>query len=169
MTLAELLVSLVLLGLTLAGLFTGLDHGQRAWAIGAGQVESQQSARLALDRLAHEIRGAGAGGGAFDAILVAEPGRIVLQSDVDGDGALASPGETVTWRLSDTVLRRDAGGGGQPVVDGVRSLVLEYLDASGRVTTVPGEARTVVVTLTTAGGSAGVTTTLATRVRVRNR
>ncbi len=171
MNLAELLVSLVILGFTMAGLFTCLDHTQRAWAIGAARVESQQGARVALERLTRELRSAGAGSDAFDAISVAEPDRITLHSDLDGDGAATGRGETVAWRLVDRVLRRDAGGGAQPVVDGVRSLVLEYLDATGRPAAAPGAARTVVVTLTTEGGAggAGATTTIATRVRLRNR
>ncbi len=170
MHLAELLVSLALLGLTLAGLFTCLDHGQRAYAIGVARVEAQQSARVALERLAGEIRGAGVGGAGFDAIAVAEPARIVLQSDLDGDGATTGRGEAITWRLAGTVLRRDAGGGAQPVVEGVASLRLEYLDAAGGATSVPGAVRTVVITLTTEGLTAGGgATTLATRVRLRNR
>lgn len=171
MSLPELLVSLALLALTLAGLFTGLDHVQRAYAIGAARVAAQQSARIAVERLAREIRGAGVGPGAFDAIAVAEPARIVLRSDLDGDGTAAGRGETVVWTLAGTVLRRDAGGGAQPVVEGVRSLLLEYLDAVGQPTGAPGEVRTVVITLTTEGRQAGAdgATTLATRVRLRNR
>jgi type II secretory pathway component PulJ len=170
-SLAELLVTLALLGLTLAGLFTGLDHVQRAYAIGAARVVSQQSARIAVERLARELRGAGAGDGAFDAISVAEPARVVLHGDLDGDGTAAGGGETITWRLAGTVLRRDAGGGAQPIVEGVRSLLLEYLDSAGRPTSVPGEVRTVVITLTTVGGQPGAdgATTLRTRVRLRNR
>jgi type II secretory pathway component PulJ len=170
-SLAELLVSLALVGLTLAGLFTALDAGQRAYAVGAARVESQQSARAALERLAREIRGAGAGGTAFDALSVAEPDRIVLHADLDGDGTVTGRGEAIVWRLDRPVLRRDAGGGAQPVVEGVRSLVLEYLDAAERRTSVPGEVRTVVIALTTEGRGqgSGATTTLAARVRLRNR
>jgi type II secretory pathway component PulJ len=170
-TLAELLVTLAVLGLTLAGLFTGLDHGQHAYAIGMARVESQQSARIALERLARELRGAGAGGEAFDAISVAEPERVVLHVDLDGDGAARGRGETIAWRLAETVLRRDAGGGAQPVVEGVRSLRLEYLDVAGRPARAPGEVRSVVITLTTEGGrpGAGGATTFTTRVGLRNR
>lgn len=169
--LAELLTSLALVGLTLAGLFTCLDQVQRAYTIGAARVGSQQSARIALERLAREIRGAGVGSGAFDAIGVAEPERIVLHADLDGDGVPTGRGETIVWRLAETVLRRDAGGGAQPIVEGVRSLRLEYLDAASRPTSVPGEVRTVVIRLTTEGGQAGGAgaTTLWTRVRLRNR
>src|SRR5437763_1393864 len=74
-------------------------------------------------------------------------------------------------RGAGAVLRRDAGGGAQPVVEGVLRLRLEYLDFAGRPTRVPGEVRTVVITLTTEGGQpgAGGATTLTTRVGLRNR
>ena len=172
MNLAELLVALALLGFTLSGLLLALEQGQQAYAIGAARVEAQQNGRIALERLTREIRGAGAGGADFDAISVAEPQRIVLHLDKTGDGAIGERGRTITWRLLGTVLRRDAGAGAQPVIDGVRSLALEYRDARGRSTPVPGEVRTVVITLTTTGDGgppgAGLTT-FTTQVRLRNR
>jgi len=207
--LAELLVTIALLGTVFAGTLTALEQGQRAYTIGAARVEAQQNGRFALERLASEVRNAGAGGVGFDAISVAERERIILHVDRDGDGrttALASEirnagaggvgfdaisvaererivlhvdrdgdgrttarDETITWRLAGTVLRRDAGGGAQPIVDGVRSLVLEYLDAARRPTAVPAEVRTVVITLTTegAGGIGALTLTTQTRLRTR--
>lgn len=178
MRLAELLVSIALVGLAMAGLFVLADQAQRAYAVGSATVASQQNARMALERLAADLRSAGAGPpGAFDAIAAAEPERVVIQSDLDGDGRIAGAGETVAWLLREGVLRRDAGGGAQPVVDDVRAFSLGYLDGRGRPTRVPGDVRTVTVTLTTGAGAAddglaagpGMTTTLATRVRLRNR
>ena len=168
MSLAELLASIALVGLAMAGLFVLADQAQRAYAVGSATVASQQNARVALERLATDLRGAGAGPpGPFDAVAVAEPERVVLQSDLDGDGRIAGAGESVTWLLRGSVLRRDAGGGAQPVVGDVRAFRLGYLDARGETTPVPADVRTVTVTLTTIAG--GVTTTLATRVRLRNR
>ena len=46
--LAELLVALALLGLTLSGMLGALEQGQRAYAIGAARVEAQQNGRIAL-------------------------------------------------------------------------------------------------------------------------
>ena len=66
----------------------------------------------------------------------------------------------------------DAGGGAQPIIDGVRKFALEYLDASDRVGASADDARTVVITLSTdAAGEAAdrSVTTYATRVRLRNR
>jgi len=59
----------------------------------------------------------------------------VLHSDLDGDGVVAGAGETITWHLVGKTLRRDAGGGAQPIIDGVQSFALEYLDALDRSVT----------------------------------
>jgi prepilin-type N-terminal cleavage/methylation domain-containing protein len=171
MTLTELLVALALVGVLSMAALGLLEQGQRAWATGAARAESQQSARVALGRLVADVRAAGFGREGFDAVAVAEPDRIVLQQDLDGDGAIAAAGERVTWRLAGSILRRDAGGGAQPVVNGVRGLELRYLDARGMATSAPAEVRSVVVALATApdGGSASPTTSVSTRVRLRNR
>lgn len=177
MTLAELLVSTVAAGLVLSGAVSVLGAGQRLHAVGAARVESQQAARVALDRLARDIRGAGRGPHpeAFDAVAVAELQRLVLQQDTDGDGAIAAPGERVTWRLADGVLRRDAGAGGQPVVEGVLDVALRYLDEAGEPAVNPGDVRSVVVSITVgpvlADRSLGrrALTALSSRVRLRNR
>lgn len=177
MQLADLLVSIAVLGLVLAGAFTLLDQGQRSYAIGAARVEAQQSARIAVDRIAHDIRNAGLGlpNAEFAAISVAEPQRIVMHYDLNQDGVIAGPRETVTWLLRGNVLRRNAGGGAQPIIQGVRSFSLSYFDATGNMTAVPTDVRTVLVTLTTGPEhsaslfASGVATTVSTQVRVRNR
>ena len=174
MHLADLLVAAAVFGVVSAGMLTVLDESLRVYTVGAARAESQQSGRVAVERLAGEIRTAGLGphASAFPAITVAEPTRIVLHHDLDGDGSVAGPGETITWRLTGATLRRDAGGGAQPVIDGVRRFALEYLDASDRVAASADDARTVVITLSTdAAGEAAdrSVTTYATRVRLRNR
>ncbi|PYM30241.1 MAG: hypothetical protein DMD80_04125 [Candidatus Rokuibacteriota bacterium] len=172
-TLAELLVALVTFGLVAAAVVTLLDEGQRAWAYGAARAETQQSARVAMARLTAEIRGAGRGGQGFAAVAVAAPEQIVLQQDLDGDGVIAARGERVTWRLDGAILRREAGGGAQPIINGVRALTLTYFDAAGAPTTTPAEVRSVEIVLVTrpdysvAGSS--VSTVLTTHVRLRNR
>jgi hypothetical protein len=178
MLFAELLVATSLLGLIFAATTPVLQHVLGAFADGAARVETQQASRVALERLAHDIRGAGYGGGPeqFAAVAAAEPSRIVVQSDLDGDGTVGAIGETVTWRLaSGGILRRDAGGGAQPVVNGVRAFTLTYLDARGAVTSVASAVRAVRIELITesvrpaAPGARGVVSALATTVGLRNR
>lgn len=170
MKLVDLLVALAVAGLVLSATLAVFAQGQRAYVEGAARVESQQSARIALARMAREIRQAASGTG-LAPIAVAEPSRLVLRRDADGGAA--GRGATVTWQLVGSVLRRNAGAGAQPIINGVRSLVFTYLDAGGRATTAPADVRAVAVTLTTApehvraGGD--VQTRLTTEVTLRNR
>ena len=166
--LADLLVAVAVLGFVMGANFVLLDQGQRAYLTGAARVEAQQTARIALIRIANDIRTAGSSLAhpAFAAISVAEPARLVLHRDWDGDGVIAGPSETVTWLLDGTTLRRNAGGGAQPIVNGARALAFAYFDAAGEPTTAPEDVRSVRVTLTT-----GTTTrtTVTTQIRLRNR
>jgi hypothetical protein len=93
----------------------------------------------------------------------------------DRDGAVSGPGDTVTWRLVGTVLRRDAGGGAQPVAMGIRELAFTYLDGDGVRTDVPEAIRALVVRLVAEPDharpppGATVLTTLETTIRLRHR
>ena len=104
-----------------------------------------------------------------------EPQRVTVQQDIDGDGVIAAPGERVSWHLTGDVLRRDAGAGAQPVVEGVLDLSLRYLDRAGEVVSAPGAVRSIAVVLVVGpvvAGRAqarGSPTTLSTRIRLRNR
>jgi hypothetical protein len=151
MTLADILVSTAVLGLALGATLTSLEQGQKAWAIGAARVEAQQSGRAALAWLAAELRTAGQGPGPrrIPTLSVAEPTRVVVRVDRDGDGIIAGATEEITWRLAGEVLRRDAGGGAQPVINGVRALTLAYFDVTGAPTAEPAAVRRVAITLAT--------------------
>jgi hypothetical protein len=108
------------------------------------------------------------------ALSVIEPARVVLHVDRDHDGVVG-PAETITWRLAGDVLRRDAGGGAQPVANGVRALALAYFDADGLPTADPRAVRSITVSLTTRPDHAPTpttrpfVTTLTTEVNLRNR
>ena len=177
MTLADVLVSTALVGVVCGGTLVLLQQGQQAWAVGAARVEAQQSARAALTWLTGELRVAGQGGGPerVPALSVIEPARVVLHVDRDRDGVIAGSGETITWRLAGDVLRRDAGGGAQPVANGVRALALAYFDGDGLPTADPRAVRSITVSLTTRPDHAPTpttrtfVTTLTTEVNLRNR
>jgi type IV pilus assembly protein PilW len=176
-TLADLLVSLSVLGLVLAATLVTLEQGQQAWTVGAARVEAQQAARAALTWLTAEVRAAGWGttGTSQPAISVAEPTRLVLHIDKNHDGVIAGSGETIVWRLDKDILRRDTGGGGQPVINGVRVLTFAYFDAMGLPTATAAAVRVVRITLSTradhaaAPGVAALGATLTTEIRLRNR
>jgi len=115
--LAELLVVTAVLGLTMAGLLGLLTTGQRTYLFASTLVDSQQNARVAIDRLAKDIREAGyhprppdtapatcpSGAGnlypsgppcwSFYPITSQSATGFTLQYDWNGDGASAASGK----------------------------------------------------------------------------
>jgi len=171
-SLVDLLVALAIGGGLIASTATLLHLGVRAWLWGAAQVEAQQSARYALERMASELREAGydptvAG---IAAVIVAEPTRIAFQRDLNGNGLVDATRERVTYllRAGESTLRRDAGGGAQPVIEGVRVFRLTYLDRAGAETTDPDAVIAVRVRLEVGGGG-GSGVLMETQATLRNR
>lgn len=169
-SLVDLLVALAVGGGLMASTLTLLHLGLRAWVWGAARVEAQQSARYALERLAGELREAG-----YDPtvagvapVVLAEPTRVVFQRDLNGNGVVDPTRERVTYllRAGETILRRDAGGGAQPVVEGVRGFRLVYLDRGGAPTTDPAAVTAVRIRLEIGGVDAGVV--METQATLRN-
>jgi hypothetical protein len=170
----DLLVALAVGGAVMAASGMLLHQGLQAWVWGVSRVEAQQSARYALERMTGELREAGydptvAG---FAAVVVAEPARIVFQRDFNGNGVVDATRERVTYvlRAGETTLRRDAGGGAQPVIEGVRAFRLTYLDRAGLETTNPAAVRAVRVRLEVGdrglGGGTGIV--METQATLRN-
>ena len=170
-SLVELLVATAVMGLLMAATLSLLQSGIAAWGWGAGRIEAQQAVRVALERMARELREAGYDptGAGIDAILVAESTRIVFQCDLNGNGLIDPTRERVTYLLrpGETTLRRDAGGGAQPLAESVRRFALSYLDSSGAPTADPARIASVRIDIETGRGRAEATMT--TLVTLRNR
>jgi len=169
-SLVDLLVALAVGGGLMASTLTLLHLGLRAWLWGAARVEAQQSARYALERMAGELREAGydptvAG---IAPVVLAEPTRVAFQRDLNGNGVVDPTRERVTYllRSGETILRRDAGGGAQPVVEGVRGLQLTYLDRAGAPTADPAAVTAVRIRLEIGGNGAGIL--METQATLRN-
>jgi prepilin-type N-terminal cleavage/methylation domain-containing protein len=145
-TLVELLVAMAVTGPLLGGLWLLLHTGLQAYTGGAMRVEAQQSARWALERMAGE--------------------RLVR--DLNENGVVEPTQERVTylWDATARVLRRDAGGGAQPLIDHVETLELTYFDGAGRITSEPAHVRGVRVRLVV--GREGLSTIVETAVTLRN-
>ena len=171
-TLLELLVAMGLSGLLMAGTLGLLLAGQGAYAAGAARAEATQGARVGLERMATELRQAGYDpqGAGFDPIAVAEPERVTFLRDLNENGVIDPTRERVTYLLRGTVLRREAGGGAQPLVDGVRRLVLSYYDRDDRPTSEPAQIASVGIVLEVARTAPTplAPTLMGTRVRFRN-
>lgn len=170
-SLAELLVSVAVLGLLMAGTLSILQSGVKAYGWGSARIEAQQSARIALERMVKELREAGYDptGAGIAAVIAAEPARVTFQRDLNGNGLVDATRERVTFlvRPGESVLRRDAGAGAQPIIDGVRRFALTYFDRLGAPTTDPAAVASVAIHLDV--GLVGPGATMATQVSLRNR
>ena len=170
-TLVELLVSLAVLSLLLAGVVAILHGALTAYGWGAGRVEAQQAARAALDRMARELREAGYDptSAGIQPVVAAAPALVTFQRDLNGNGVVDPTRERVTFlvRHGETVLRRDAGGGAQPIIDGVRRLSLTYFDRTGTPVSDPSRVSAVRIRLEV--GLAGPVAAMETQVSLRNR
>jgi prepilin-type N-terminal cleavage/methylation domain-containing protein len=194
-SLNELLVSVAIIGLVMAGIATLLASGSQTYLAGANQIESQQAARALLQRMSQEIQGAGydpqglAGaaplGCPWSPIVGPSPGfgaptptSLTIQSDNDGNGCIAAA-ERIWYRLAGTALQRQdfaVDAAPQTIVDGVQALTFLYLDQDGNPAGAPAAIRSVDIQLTVqperqaATWQAGrVAVTVRERVRVRNR
>lgn len=172
-SLAELLVSLAVVGLALSGTFAVLHGALHAYSWGAARVEAQQSARVALERIARELREAGYDptGAGIAPIAVAAPDRVTLQSDLNRNGIVDATSERATFLLrpGERVLRRDAGAGAQPIAENVRRFHLTYFDRLGAETTDASRVAAVRVDIEVGADPTGPTVILQTDIAIRNR
>ncbi|MBI1727472.1 MAG: prepilin-type N-terminal cleavage/methylation domain-containing protein [Candidatus Rokubacteria bacterium] len=194
-TLAELLVVCAVAGLVLSGTSMVLIQGNQIYLVGSSQIEAQQAARAALQRMAQEIQAAGydpqglAGQAPlacpWNPIVGASPGfgvptatSLTIQNDNNGLGCIIAA-ERVWYNLSGTNLQRQdfsVDAAPQTFIGGVQALTFAYLDINGNPTTNTALIRSVDIALTTqpervAGiWQAGrVSVTMRDRVRLRNR
>lgn len=195
-TLAELLVACAVVALVMAGLLVSLQSGQAAYLRGANEVEATQSVRVALERMAQELRGAGfcptcTSAPPFTAITAQSATGFTIQNDWDGDGVITTAGtvtdafgnirgEQIVYAFAGGALTRQETGvdvaGPLTLATGINSLTFTYQDNAGVVTATPANIRTVVVTATTqpqfqpaATLQGRVLVTMTDSLRMRNR
>ena len=193
-TLAELLVACAVIALVMAGLLVSLQAGQEAYLRGSNEVEATQSVRVALERMAQELRVAGfcptcTGATPFTAITAQTATGFTIQNDWDGDGVITAAGtvtdgfgnvrgEQIVYAFAGGALTRQETGDANPLTlaTGINSLTFTYQDNAGVVTAVPDNIRTVVVTATTqpqfqpaATLQGRVLVTMTDSLRMRNR
>jgi prepilin-type N-terminal cleavage/methylation domain-containing protein len=109
-TMVELLAATAILGLVMAGLLGMLTASRNAYSRGTNTVSAQQNARVALDRMAKEIREAGYHPRppdtmpatcasppcwTFDPIINLSATSFTLQFDWNADGAISTSGKVV--------------------------------------------------------------------------
>lgn len=145
-TLAELLVAVAIVGLVMAGLVTLLMTGNQSYVTGANQVEAQQAGRVALERVAQEVRQAGlnpqgvttfypiVGSGTCPNSNAPTAAAFMIQSDGNGNGSIQGT-ECILYTLSGTNLQRQdfsVDASPQTIIGGVQSLSFSYWQEDGQ-------------------------------------
>ena len=153
-TLIELLVVLAIQGVVLAAVVTSFTGQLTAYDLQEQINEMQQTARAAMTMVIREARLAGydpAGTGIVGVPYDADPTRLRITADRNGDGDVLDANERVTYFHDPgrRILRRRTGVAGQPAAENVQAFSVEYLDAAGNPTTVSGAIRRLRITVTT--------------------
>lgn len=170
-TLAELLVALAILGLVLAGVVAIQQSALQAYVAGSNSVETQQNARVALERMSRDLREATAITAANATTVTFTPVQLAAPNP---------PVPNVTYALNGANLQRTvAGGPVEVLIGGVQILTLVYRDAADAALAVPvgtpANIRRIDITVQTrteenaqAGGVANARAHIASSVRMRN-
>lgn len=161
-TLVELLVTVVVSGVVMAGIYTTFAAQQNSYIVQSEVAALQQNLRAAMYNLKREIRMAGynPAGTADAGILSAGSATIQVSMDLtddsgtgDPDGDVGDLDETVTYSLSDTDgdglndLVRQTGGTPVMAAEHIDALDFVYLDGNGAMTGVPDNIRSVQITV----------------------
>lgn len=129
-TLVELLITMVISGIIMAGVYAAYTVNQKVYTEQQHVVYMQQNIRASLQMLGREIRMAGynPAGGSGAGIVDALPGQVQFTMDLNEDNDVDDPDEDVTYRLylSDGVqkLGRDDNTDAQAI-----QAVAEHIDA----------------------------------------
>jgi len=169
-SLAELLVACAMVGIVLAGVFVALQQGENAFMFGTGKVEVQQNARVAVDRMARDLR--------LGSTITAANATSITFSYIE-DNAGAPQTFTVTYSLAGTNLQRNQTApvaANETLIGGVNTLALTYYDNTNAVTATVANIRVVDIRLITQPQATGLGSynlanqraTFEDRVRLRN-
>ena len=164
-TLTELVISMAVIAFILGGMLTLQLTGQQTYLTGSNQVESQESGRIALQRMTTEIRGAGndptgASPAVWTKITNASATAFTIQNDWSGDGFINNAitvnvngtlrGEQVTYSLNGSTLQRQESAidaTPQTVIDGVDALTFTYYDKTNLPIANPGANASSILTI----------------------
>lgn len=170
-TLAELMVTMMLMIISMFALYSVFDMSLRVFSFGNDKVEAVQNARIGLSKMEREIRAAYP----YDKpvndtrLSVWNPDQIAFGNDVDPINRLVDPGEEISYYLSGNELMRSEGGNESPVVAPVPAggLNFEYFKEDG-VTAATSESEIEIVNIALTIEVNDRTQTLDTDVALRN-
>jgi type IV pilus assembly protein PilW len=177
-TLVELLVVMAIVGVVMTGIYMTYVSQQKSYTVQEEVAAMQQQLRAAMYYMVSEIRMAGFDptGTAGAGITTMGPDNIEFTMDSRGDdtddpsdGDTDDPGETITYSLSGTDLRR-ATSSNTAIARNISNISFIYRDGWGNVTASATLVRSVDITIraTTGNPHNPRSRQMTTRVRCRN-
>lgn len=156
-TIIELVISLAIT-MILMGVAVGIFNVQRkSYNMQEQVTEMHQNVRTAMDMMVREIRMAGYDptNAGFVGIATNTTTLLRILSDLDGNGTTNGSYEDITFRYYDAndatyprQIKRDIGGGFQPLAENIDGCNFLYYDANGIETTTASSIRQIRITLT---------------------
>ena len=158
----ELLVAMAIVSIVMVAIVSAYQLQVRGKNTQDALTDMNETARAALEIMAHEIRTAGCDPNrtANASIVVANANQLDFTMDIgDGasfepDGDLDDPNEQVSYALNGGNLTRDTGGGPMPLARNVDALDFVYLDEDGNIAGTPDDIRTIQVAIVARSGQA---------------
>ncbi len=157
-TLIEVVIALALSVITVGAIYTIYLSQVKAQIVREDKLDMQQHVRAAMDLLVHELNMAGYDprhvkqddivGNDFEGI-VHHPTQLIIKADLNGNGRPTDSNESIQFSHDPVTftLRRDTGGGRQPLAEHIEMFSLKYLDSSGHPTTESQQIRQIELTL----------------------
>lgn len=153
-TLVELLVSMAIVGIALAAIYSLFISQSRTASVQEQVVTMQKNLRAAIYFMEREVRMAGynPSGASGIGITVSQPitNTITFSQDLNGDGAALDIGETIIYQLSGSILKKidnPSAPLGEPIAENIESLLFECFDGEGDPTASGPNIRQVVITV----------------------
>ncbi|MGB0910898.1 MAG: PilW family protein [Nitrospirales bacterium] len=145
-TLIEVVIALALSVITVGAIYTIYLGQVKSEIVREDKLDMQQHARVAMDLIVRELNMAGYDprhvnqdenlNNDFDGIAY-HPTQLVVKADLNGNGSPTDSNESIQFSHDPITftLRRDTGGGRQPLAEHVEKFSIKYFDHTGQITT----------------------------------
>lgn len=158
-TLAELLLALALSTITISAIYSLYLSMGKGQAVRENILDMQQQARAALALVNRELKMAGFDplgvnrdtlkGNDYDGVTI-DVSHLTLKADLNGNGVPTDSNETIVYfhDPETKTLRRNTGGGRQPVGENIEAFLVRGFDSEGNLTAQAEHIRQVEVSIT---------------------
>lgn len=158
-TLVEVVLALALSAVTVGAIYTLYLEQLREQTIRENMLDMQQQARVAMDLVSRELKMAGfdpqgvnrdhLSGNDFFGVPF-DSTQLAINGDLNGNGVPTDSNESIVYSHdSETLtLRRNTGGGRQPVGENIEAFSVKYFDGEGNPATASETIRQVEVSIT---------------------